>query len=193
MAQVVERISDAISGQKTRAFLSDGIDDVVFDVIITENDSDSLNVTRHAVEDGSDVTDHVNSTPRKFSIDAILTDADLDVLNPVSFLNKTIDERLDVIDKWIKKKKVLTYYGHDKDIEDVIVQSISRKRSQSTGDGLEVSLSIDKINIVSSVQQNIDIKTTVPKGKTATQTQTTPGSTSSAALKNKSWAKSLFS
>lgn len=190
MAQIVEQISDAIKGQRTRAFLSDGVDDIILDVVISDNESDTLQVTRHTIEDGSDITDHVNTKPKKFSVEAIFTDDDLDLLNPGSFFNKTISERLDVINAWIEQKIVLTYYGHTKDFEDVVIESIGRKKALATGEGISISLKIAKINIVESIQTDVTIKTTRKKGKTAKQTDSSPGDASKGG--NKSWAKSIF-
>jgi len=188
---IVEQISDAIKGQRTQAFLSDGIDNVLFDVVISDNEADTLQVTRHTIESGSDITDHVNTKPKKFSIEAVLTDDDLDLLNPGSFFNKTIGERLDVIKLWIEDKAILTYYGHTKDIEDVVIESVGRKKTLATGEGISISLKIAKVNIVESVQTDVTVATTRKKGKTAKQTDTNPGNATQGA-QNKSWAKTLF-
>jgi hypothetical protein len=196
MPAIKQEISNAVSGIRTRAFLSDDSDDVVLNVTTTINDSDFVDVTRHAIEDGADVTDHVASRPGKFTFEAILTDDDFDALNPTSFFNKTIEERFEIISGWIDNKTVLTYYGHETDIENVVIESISRRRQLNTGSGVTVSITLSKITIAESVETDVNVQSTQPKGKTATKSQTTqsnansPASTAGGA--SKSWAKSLF-
>lgn len=185
--QFSSQIQDAIRGSKPRAFISDSTNEVLIDVVMSDTESDTMQVTRHAIEEGSDVTDHIIESPKEFSFDAILTDDDLDTSDPNSFKNKKIDERLKIIQTWIDNKTVLSYYGHDVDLDYVVIQSINRVKAQDTGEGIKLSLSLTKITIAKSQTTEVSIKTTTAKGKTAKQTDEKSGTKT----ENKSWLKGL--
>ena len=189
--QFTDSISSAIRGSKPRAFLSDGTNEVLLDVVLSDTESDQMDVTRHAIEDGADVTDHVIESPKSFTLDAILTDDDIDTLNPNTFANKKIDERLKIIQGWLDNKTILSYYGHDVDFSSVVIQNISRVKGQDTGEGIKISLSLSKITIAKSQTTEVNVKTTTAKGKTAKQSDSKSGDKTTS--KNKSWLKTMAS
>ncbi len=53
--------------------MSNSIDDVIIDVIISEEHSYENDVTSHPVESGSDVTDNVINKPLKISLDCLIS------------------------------------------------------------------------------------------------------------------------
>lgn len=186
--QLSTQISAAVKGGKQRAFLSDGDKDVLLDVILSDSESDTMQVTRHAIEEGSDVSDHVIESPKDFTVEAVLTDDDLDVYDPQSFANKKIRERLKIIQEWIDNKIVLSYFGQDVDFQSVVIQRISRIKAPDTGEGIKISLSLSKITIAQSETTEVNVKTTTAKGKTAKSSESKAGTKT----KNKSWAKTLL-
>lgn len=193
MAQIVEQISDALQGLRTRSFLSDNIQDVLFDVTIEDSEEDINEVTRHAIEDGNDITDHVIEIPKRLSVRAVFSDDVLDLLDPTTFFNASIEDRLEILNRWVGQKQILTYYGHETDLINVVIESLVKSKNQDVGEGVEIDIALVKVNLVSPEQVEIEVKPKLKKkGQTPSQTQSTAGNTSSAALANKSWLSSLF-
>ena len=188
--QFTDAISSAIRGSKPRAFMSDGTNEVLFDVILSDVESDQLQVTRHAIEDGADVTDHVIDNPKDFSFEAVLTDDDIDPLDPNTFKNKKIDERLKIIQGWLDNKTILSYYGQDNDYSSVVISGIARNKAQGIGEGIRLSIGLAKITIAKSQVSEITVKTTTAKGKSAKGKDEKSKDVSEKDLK--SWAKDIF-
>lgn len=192
MANIVEQISDAFKGQRTQAFLSDGTDNVLFNVTISTTETDTNEVTSHAVEQGADITDHIIEKPKQFSFNAVLSDNDLSIINPSGFFEESIEDRKKILDKWIKNKTLLTYYGHETDIDNIVIESITKSKTRDTGEGLSLDIKIRQINIVESTTVDIDITPIIKKGKTAKKNQSNKATASNEASKKKSWVNRLF-
>lgn len=184
---LTEKISDAILGTRSRTFLSDQINDVLFDSTMSIDKAQGAQVTTHAVEKGSDVQDHIKYDPEGISLSIVITDDVLSVTDPTSFLAKSVSERLDQLKTWRDERKLLTFYSYEEDIEDVVIETFNENRTAATGKGRALTINLKKMNIVSSAQVNI--ATPVPKaGATATKKATT----STPTAVNKSMLKSLF-
>ena len=153
--------ASTIFGGRQHAYLSDGIDDILFNVVTSENITDQNDLSIHAIEDGADVTDHIISKPRTFALDIILSDETIDLTDPVASLSKftgSIKDRQEILEGWLKDKPLLTYYTFDDDIEDVAIQSLSRRRSLDTGNGIGLNLTLSHVNIAKSQTTNVKIK-----------------------------------
>jgi len=164
---ISNKISDAIFGGRSQAFLSDGIRDFLFDSVIDFTINDSFNVTSHAVEEGIGITDNVDSNPQTVSISAILTDNDFDLLDPTEFFDATIEERFDVLDVWRTEATILTYYGHETDIENVVITDFSRNKNPDVGEGWSVEVSLREIEVATYQKQAISLSEATSKGVTS--------------------------
>jgi hypothetical protein len=171
-----ESITNAF-GKRTRAFLSDGINDVLLNVVVSISKVNQIEVTSHAIQDGADVSDNINPKSDEFTIQVILTDDDWDLLSISGFINKTIDERLKILEAWKAVKQLVTYYGHSEDIEDVAMTNITQNKSKETGSGLGLSISLKKITVATAQTaeiSNVNQKGNTPKGKNSKQGDPTP-------------------
>jgi hypothetical protein len=183
-----EKISDAIQGTRSRTFLSDGDNDVLFNSTLSIQESQSAQITTHAVEKGSDVQDHIKYDPETVTLSIVITDDDLSVTDPMSFLNKTVSERLDQLKTWRDERELLTFYSYEKDYEDFAIESFGSDQSIDYGSGRSLSLTLKKIVIASSV--TVDITTpTVPKVGSVAKKST---STTAPVAGSKSLLKGLF-
>jgi hypothetical protein len=149
------KISDAVFGDRTHAFLSDGLNEVVFNVLRDESDTDTNEVTQHAIESGSPVTDHVIGRPKSLTLNIVFSDEDILFVNvPTSqedlFLFEPISERKQTLQGWNDNKDLLTYYSHDEDYEDVVIESISRNHTLEYGSGIGLTITLKQVNIVES-------------------------------------------
>jgi len=169
------KISDAITGGRSQAFLSDGIFDVLFDAVIDKTDSNNFSVSRHTIEDGADVTDHVHSDPLSIDINAVLTDDDFDLLDPTGFIDETIEDRLETLEIWRDEKPILTYFGHETDIEDLVISNFTTTKTLDTGDGIGITISLTKINVVAAQIEAISLSNVTAKGATSKGTSKKAG------------------
>lgn len=190
---ITERVTNAVGG-RIRAFISDGSLDVQFDVILNFTENHAIEVTQHAIQDGADITDNIDPKTEDYTIDAILTDDDYDILDPTSLTNPTIKERIDYLKLFKEYKEVLTYYGQDEDIEDVIIYSMSKAKTQETGKGVRLSIGLKKISV--AVAQSVEAPT-VTKQNSVNQKGQNPKGTNGktgdvAAKKNQSLLKGIF-
>lgn len=180
------KISSAIFGGHEHAFISDGKKDVLINSVLSFTVENNSTVTKHAIEKGSDVTDHINTEPTKLNITGILTDDDFSATDPTGFGNEFISDRKKILDDWKVSKPILTYHGHEYDVESVQIENLSWSKTVEAGSGIQVSITLVVVNIASS--QVTTLKNGVTnKGNTSKGTDTKPGS----ATTNTSWAKSI--
>ena len=152
---IVSQISNAVSRTRTRVFLSDGgMSHLLLNVLKDFTENDSNEITNYAIEDGSDISDHIFQKPKTINLNAVLTDEidnTQDVEEFINSLTSTIDNRMKMLQGWLDDKTTLTYCGYDNDIKDVLIESISRNSNQETGSGLNISISLKQINIANSM------------------------------------------
>jgi len=190
---LTEKISDAITGGRSHAFLSDGTWDVLFDSVRNFTENDSYTVSDHAIETGSDISDHVLSNPKIINFSAVITDDDFSLTDVSGFSDPTIEDRFDILDLWQDDKPLLTYYGHDKDYENLILTDVTRNKDLDVSNGWGVDISLKVVSVVSSSTSALaggGGDTPTQKGKTAKGKDTKPGTTASS--KNQSILKGLL-
>lgn len=185
-----QQITAALLGNRVQSFLSDGIYDVLFDSMISFTESDNSTVSRHTIEDGADITDNINSTPKKINLSVVMTDDDWDILNPFSFINETMEDRFETLEFWKITKPILTYFGHETDIEDVVLTGVTKNKNLDVGAGWGLDISLERVEIASFFVVAISLSTARAKGATSKGTANKAGS--AAASKNKSILSSLL-
>ena len=186
---LTSKISEAIFGGHEHAFLSDGKKTVLINTVLTINLDDTSNITKHAIEKGSDVTDHIVTDPQLITVSGILSDEDFSLTDPTGFGNETIADRKKILDDWKITKPILTYHGHEYDIENVEIQSLSWGKNESTGSGVNFNVTLTVVNIAET-QTTTALKNDVTqKGNTAKASDKKPGSATAA---NNSWAKNIL-
>jgi len=172
-----------VLGIRTRAYLSDGILDTKLDIINSFSENHQVDVSQHAIQSGADITDNIDPKTEDYLIDCILTDDDWDVLNPASFINPSIKERLDNLNFYKVTKSVLTYFGQEDEIPNVVISSMTKSKSKDVGAGIRLSVGLKRISVAIAetvdapvVQQNgVNNKGQQPKGTKADPTKTPAG------------------
>ncbi|EPG73953.1 hypothetical protein LEP1GSC058_3104 [Leptospira fainei serovar Hurstbridge str. BUT 6] len=178
MPALTNRISSYVFGGRNRVALRSQTDDVTFDSTINITKDRSATATTHAIEKGADITDHVSSDPLSISFTAIISDADYDPLDPASFFNKKVGERLTLLKTWVDSKEVLSFFGYEEDevIENVIIESYSEEQNVDLGQGRQIQFKLKQINIVDSKTQDIPLRNGVTKkGSSQPSTVSTTG------------------
>ncbi len=187
---LADKLNEAASGGP-RAFLSDEIADVTLDTVLDISKSINSQVTRHAIERGADVTDHVIDDPETWSLSVVLTNDSISALDPLSFGGQTIEERLAILDEWRTAKQIISYYGPEETIDDVIIASRSESRNAEIGlDGLQLSITLQRITLAEAVSIDLEVKQPIPQqGRAASGSSS---STSTEAPAKKSMLRSLY-
>jgi hypothetical protein len=106
--------------------------DVFIDSITSVDPGESSNTTDHALEDGEQISDHINNDPITLKIDGII-------------LDKT-DGKLLKLRNYRQKGEILTFNYRYK-LETVVVTSFSPKYNSSIRDGYAFSMSLKQIKL----------------------------------------------
>ena len=148
VTDAVQTAVNAITGKKTRMVLSDGTDKVLFNCTTEFGRSDSSSISSHPIERGADISDHMKDDPEEINISVILTDNDLSLVDPESFFDLSVDERILQIKTWKDNRTQLALIGRDRH-EDLVIQNISETINSDLGDGsVQYDLILRKIKVV---------------------------------------------
>jgi hypothetical protein len=166
-----------------------GKNQVILGPISGEDESYSANVCSHAIENGSEISDHVHAQPGQFSIKTLLVDKN-DVMALAAGLvtgsNQTVSQKLALLKDWRETGELLVYSGpvfsgmilsgYDMYVEDVVIIGLSISRTVDTGEGVEVSISLKKVIIADMLTTSVRLPQPVRPAANAGQQST--GSTS---------------
>lgn len=107
--------------------------DILIDVIRNEDLTESSETTDHALEDGEQISDHVNHKPIE--------------LNVSGYINDPSDEKLLKIRKYREDKKILTY-RYRNHLKKVLITSFNSNKSAKTAEGYEFDMTLKQIRFV---------------------------------------------
>lgn len=148
--------------------------------ILSEGGSMSVSAMNHAIETAEDITDHVHINPDVYSIKTFLVDANDLLASGISAASssifggskpQTVEEKMEQLKTWKNAGTLLTYNGprfsvkykgtslkngYDVIRKEVIILRIDWNRSQSSGEGLEVTLSLQKVIIATAATTRLN-------------------------------------
>jgi hypothetical protein len=185
IGNVLSDIANALSGPE-RCYLSDPAKNIVeFDVVESEGWTSAASVTKYPVEWGVDISDHVRVNPESLSLKATITNhTGISTMNPSSLtrlrglsVEDVIETKSWFLSYWRESGTALTYFGaiHE-GVENLVITSLSQSKGSSTGEAVELSISMQKVIVAQSTDSQSDIpqssRTTKRKGRQHT-TRTT--------------------
>jgi len=106
--------------------------DVSIDVVRSEDFSSSAQATSHALEDNTEMGDHVSKEPKTLSIDCVVIDPD--------------NKKLNMLLKYQEDARIIDYNNLTK-LTHVVIEDISAPRSADIKDGYELSISFKQIKV----------------------------------------------
>ena len=106
------------------------IGDVHIDVILSEDDEYSTPATDHALEDNTEMSDHVTKDPRTLNLECIVIDPDNQKINKL----RQYQENADIID-----------YNNLTRLQHIVIENTSVSRSADIKDGYNLSISFKQI------------------------------------------------
>lgn len=120
---------------------------VEIDVITSENLNESSKTTDHALEDGEQISDHVNADPINLALVGVIIDPN--------------DEKLLKLREFRQKGELLSYNYRNR-LETVLITSFNTKRDPSVKDGYSFTMTLKQIRLVKAPNM---IRVSVPVKK----------------------------
>ena len=187
-------LSDLLFGTPAMIMCQKTTTEVILGPIIAESEKYSVSVASHALEDGSEVSDHVHAQPENFSVSTFLVDANdfaNDLMKSAASLifgkQQSVAEKIALLRLWQDTGELVTYSGpvfsglinkgYDIYVEDIIIENMSIERSADSGEGIKLTLSLRKIRIAQSHIANVNLPQAIRRSTTK---GTTPTGTASA-------------
>ncbi len=164
--------------------IAKGTEEIILGPVMSEGSTHTASVTNHAVEKGLNIGDHVRSNPDSFSVKTILVDKNITgglsdavsaIVDPL-----TVKKKIKKLKQWRNDGALLKYSGpvfsglvmngYDIAAQNLVLTSITISRTQETGAGIDLSLSLQQVTIAQSMTQEIKLpqgaKNTTNKGQT---------------------------
>jgi hypothetical protein len=117
--------------------------EVEFNVVLEESPDYQNQVTSNAVENGSDVADHVKNTPETLAIRGVIT-------------GDQAAERLKKLREFLKAGELLTYIGRNV-FTNVVIESLTTRHTAQVRDGYECNLTLKHVRVARSREVYIPV------------------------------------
>lgn len=189
-------ISDLLKSEKPCIFSEVTGTTVILGPVTSEAESGSIQITDNAVEDGTVISDHISKDPESVDITTFLSDQNdltAKAANAAkSALGFTVDtlkvrEKMELLRLWRDEGEIVTYSGpvfsglltdgYDITAQSLLITKVDAGRSQETGSGISVNISLRKIVIAEAMMKNSKLPTAAKKrtkkGSTTTKTEST--------------------
>lgn len=131
---------------------------VELDVSTSEVQTLTATVTDHPVEEGSNIADHIRDDPDELQIDGVITNTPLEYMASLRNSGSRAENGwLDLID--IKESHApVTVMTPERTHENMVITSLSRTRTASIGDAVQVSLKLKSIRKVSALTADAPVR-----------------------------------
>ena len=130
-------------------------DKVLFNAVLDYSRSYSSQISEHTIEDEKIVADHVSMQPETITLTAILTDDDISLLDVTSFFglnNESIRDRKDRLVQWKKEAELLVLVTYDEEVDKILIESITERKSSDLGSGMSIDLTLRKVRLMGDVE-----------------------------------------
>lgn len=132
-----------------------GTTDVIgleLDAVMLESPDYTATPTRSPIESGADVTDHVNLSPEKLTIEGIVTNSPVGIFQSLRGLvsQNASQDAFNFIMKLYEDRLPFSFVGGLKVYKDMIITSFNPPRTPQTGQALEFRMTMEQIRFVES-------------------------------------------
>lgn len=130
-----------------------GVGGITFDLILSENHSFGSTVTQFKIEDGSNISDHLQKETRSGSITGLITN--FSITDGLILSNKAQDvyEKLKELHN---KQELVSIVSVMEVYNNVAVTSVTVPRDSATGEAIEVGLSFQEVQVVKLLEIQIE-------------------------------------
>jgi len=148
-----------------------GVGILTFDLELAEGHSMQNSVTKYNVEDGADVSDHIQNELESGTVTGFITN--FNIFDGVIFENKAQLAYDTLRDLW-KKKELVDIYTILKVYEGVAITSININRDASSGESLVCDIAFQEFNKVKLSEVSIGATVNLQNTKTTQNKQSSP-------------------
>jgi hypothetical protein len=139
------------------------VGDVAFDAVVRETYTSTAIVTRHPVEQGADITDHVREEPDGLSLEGVISNTPtatnlLGGGTPQVPSPTRAESAYGALFALKEAREPVTVYTSKNDYEDMVITSLERTRDAPTGDSVIVSMKFEKIRVVESREVDAPVR-----------------------------------
>lgn len=127
--------------------------DLEIDVTTKESHGRRSTITKHKVEEGSQVSDHIVKENQTFSIDGVVGE---DSLEPTDGFTKMTSQLKDRLESAYNNSELLTVETSFKTYENVVLVGYSIPREVGHGDSLFVTLDFEEIRFATTKTVKVD-------------------------------------
>lgn len=141
--------------------------DVTIDCSINERHNASSQITDHAVEEGSPLTDHSRPQPRKLAITGVISGTPLRTTEDVPL---TPGQAFEELVRLKDTAQTLTVVTALVTYENMLIETIDTTRTAQSGTSLEFEATLKQIRKARAIERVVRVRTATPgtKGKVKT-------------------------
>jgi len=154
------------------SFKSYGAGELTFDLITAETHNFNSTVTSHPVEDGSEITDHIQNEPESGSISGLISNFSI---FSKGLISNRAQDAFDLLYEMWKARELVTIVTVLKTYENMAIVSSPVARDDESGESIVFQIDFQQVNVVKL--QTVTLETEIKlKGLTkARQKQVSPG------------------
>lgn len=123
---------------------------VLLDATLRETSTRSKTVTSYPVEEGADISDHVKDEPHELRIDGIITNTPASLEETLVSSPTRAEDAYEKLLQLVERKRPVLVATSKRKYEDMVLTGVSRIRSASVGDAVQVSITARQIRTVQS-------------------------------------------
>lgn len=131
-----------------------GVGTITFDLVLSENHNYNSTITKHPVQDGSEISDHIDNELESGTLNGLMTNYSLQIGEVVS--NRAQDAFEALVALWQEKTRV-TITTVLKVYNDVVITSMPFMRDNTQGESLPISISFEKMEIVKLQEVTLEL------------------------------------
>lgn len=131
-----------------------GVGQINFDLVLSENHNYNSTVSKHPVQDGSEISDHIDRELESGTLNGLMTNYSLQIGENTT--NRAQDTFEALVALWEEETPV-TITTVLKVYSDVVITSMPFMRDNTQGESLPISISFEKIEIVKLQEVTLEL------------------------------------
>ena len=131
-----------------------GVGTITFDLVLSENHNFNSSVTKHPVQDGSEISDHIDRELESGTLNGLITNYSLNYGEITT--NRAQDTFEALVSLW-KEETPVTITTVLKVYNDVVITSMPFMRDNTQGESLPISISFEKIEVVKLQEVTLEL------------------------------------
>lgn len=135
-----------------------GVGRIEFDLVLSENHDYRSTISSHPIEDGSEITDHIQNELESGTLNGLITNYSLYTGEIAS--NRAQDTFEALVELW-RQKTPVTITTVLKVYTDVVIENMPFVRDASQGESLPISISFRKVKIVKLQEVTLELEVKV--------------------------------